>query len=161
MAVEEFRYAAESGFPFRPFESVMKYNVTYNTADILSLYYDVYEYTGGAHGITKRFGDTWRSLTGWFLELSDFSPRGTNYKHLLLENVVETATKQIAEGTHSYFDNYKSFCASISVPQNFTYGPAALRFLRSIMPSRPDTKARQYLNITPKLHLTPDLRSFR
>lgn len=118
-AVEEFHYAAESGFPFRPFEVVMKYSVTYNTADILSLYYDIYEYTGGAHGITKRFGDTWRSITGWFLELADFFPRGTNYKRLLLENAVETASKQIAEGTHSYFDNYRKLLRKYFSPTKF------------------------------------------
>ena len=106
-AVDEFRYASESGFPFRAFETVMKYEVTYNTSDILSLYYDVYEYTGGAHGITKRFGDSWRSSTGWFLELADFFPRGTNFKRLLIDNAIAVASKQIAEGTHSYFDNYE------------------------------------------------------
>lgn len=106
-AVEEWHYASESGFPFRSFDTVMKYVVTYNTADILSLYYDVYEYTGGAHGITKRFGDSWRASTGWFLELADFFPRGTNYKRLLIDNAIAIATKQIAEGTHQYFDNYR------------------------------------------------------
>jgi hypothetical protein len=126
MAVEEFRYATESGLPFRPFESVMKYNVTYNTSDILSLYYDIYEYTGGTHGITKRFGDTWRSLTGWFLELSDFFPRGTNYKGLLLDNVVETAAKQIAEGTHNYYDNYKKLLRKYFSPAKFYIQPGGI-----------------------------------
>lgn len=118
-AVEEFHYASESGFPFRPFETVMKYDVTYNTADILSLYYDVYEYTGGAHGITKRFGDTWRSLTGWFLELADFFPRGTNYKRLLIDNAAEIAANQIEEGTHSYFENYRKLLRKYFSPTKF------------------------------------------
>jgi hypothetical protein len=106
-AIEEWRYALESSFPFRPFDTIMKYEVTYNTSDILSLFYDVYEYTGGAHGITKRFGDSWRSSTGWFLELADFFPRGTNYKRLLIDNAITIAVKQTAEGTHQYFDNYR------------------------------------------------------
>ncbi len=57
-AVDEWRYSVENSYPFRQFETVMKYTVTCNEDDILSLYYDVYEYTGGAHGMTKRFGDT-------------------------------------------------------------------------------------------------------
>jgi hypothetical protein len=57
-AVDEWRFASENGYPFRPFEIVMKYTVTNNDDDVLSLYYDVYEYTGGAHGTTKRSGDT-------------------------------------------------------------------------------------------------------
>lgn len=105
-AVDEWRYSVENSYPFRQFEIVMKYTVTYNEDDILSLYYDVYEYTGGAHGMTKRFGDTWRSSTGWFIELADFFPRGTNYKRLLIANAITIAAKQTAEGTHQYFDNY-------------------------------------------------------
>ncbi|NLA85876.1 MAG: DUF3298 and DUF4163 domain-containing protein [Clostridiales bacterium] len=118
-AVDEFRYATESGFPFRPFETVMKYDVTYNTTEILSLYYDVYEYTGGAHGITKRYGDTWRSPSGWFLELADFFPRGTNYKRLLIDNATTIAAKQTAEGTHSYFDNYRKLIRKHFSPTKF------------------------------------------
>lgn len=118
-AVDEFNYASESGFPFRPFESVMKYEATYNTADILSLFYDVYEYTGGAHGITKRFGDSWRSSTGWFLELADFFPRGTNYKKLLVDNAIAVATRQMAEGTHHYFDHYKKLIRKYFSPTKF------------------------------------------
>lgn len=118
-AVEEFRYASESGYPFRPFDTVMKYDVTYNTADILSLYYDVYEYTGGAHGITKRFGDSWRSSTGWFLELADFFPRGTNYKRVLIENAITIASKQVADGTHNYFDNYRKLMRKYFSPTKF------------------------------------------
>jgi hypothetical protein len=118
-AIEEWRYASESGFPFRQFETVMKYEVTYNTSDILSLYYDVYEYTGGAHGVTKRFGDTWRASTGWFLELADFFPRGTNYKRLLIDNAIAIATKQTAEGTHQYFDNYRKLIRKYFSPTKF------------------------------------------
>lgn len=118
-AVDEWRYSVENGYPFRPFESVMKYTVTYNTSDILSLFYDVYDYTGGAHGITKRFGDTWRSSTGWFLELADFFPRGTNYKKQVLENSIRIATQQIAEGTHQYFDNYRKLMKKYFSPTKF------------------------------------------
>lgn len=105
-AVDEWRYALENSFPFRPFDTVMKYTVTENDRDILSLYYDIYDYTGGAHGTTKRFGDTWRASTGWFLELTDFFPRGTNIKRLLTDNAVKIAAQQMQDGTHQYFDNY-------------------------------------------------------
>jgi hypothetical protein len=125
-AAEEWRYSAENSFPFRTFDTVMKYTVTYNTSDILSLYYDVYEYTGGAHGITKRYGDSWRSSTGWFLELSDFFLRGTNYKRLLIDNAIMTAAKQIAEGTHSYFDNYKKLIRKYYSPTKFYILPDSI-----------------------------------
>lgn len=118
-AIDEWRYSVENGFPFRQFDTVMKYTVTYNESDILSLYYDVYEYTGGAHGITKRYGDTWRSSTGWFLELADFFPRGTAYKRVLIDNAIAIATKQMEDGTHHYFDNYKKLIKKYFSPTKF------------------------------------------
>jgi len=105
-AIDEYKYATENGYPFRPYETVMKFTVSYNDQDILSLYYDVYDYMGGAHGSTRRFGDTWRSSTGWFLCLTDFFPRGTNVRRLLTDNAIYIAQKQQAEGTHSYYDDY-------------------------------------------------------
>ncbi len=105
-AVDEWRFSVENGYPFRPFESTMTYTVTTNDNNLLSLYYDVYEYTGGAHGTTKRFADTWRASDGWFVELGDFFPRGANYKKILTDNAVRIATEQTALGTHQYFDNY-------------------------------------------------------
>ena len=122
-AVDEWRYSVENSYPFRQFETVMKYEVTYNNGDILSLYYDVYEYTGGAHGITKRFGDTWRASTGWFIELSDFFPRGAGYKRLLIDNAVKIATRQMAEGTHQYFDNYPKLIKKYFSPTKFYIKP--------------------------------------
>lgn len=118
-AIDEWRYSVENSYPFRPFDTVMKYTVTTNDDDILSLYYDVYEYTGGAHGTTKRFGDTWRSSTGWFVELGDFFPRGVNYKRILTDNAVKIAARQIAEGTHQYFDHYPKLIKKYFSPQKF------------------------------------------
>jgi hypothetical protein len=118
-AVDEWTYDIENSYPFRQFEIVMNFTVTYNDSDIFSLYYDVYDYTGGAHGNTKRFGDTWRTSTGWFLELMDFFPRGTNYRRILIDNAVAIATKQMAEGTHQYFDNYPKLIKKYFSPSKY------------------------------------------
>ena len=125
-AVDEWRYSLENSYPFRPFDTVMKYTVTYNDDDTLSLYYDIYEYTGGAHGVTKRFGDTWRASTGWFAELGDFFPRGVNYRRILIDNAVKTAARQIAEGTHQYFDNYPKLIKKYFNPQKFYILPGSV-----------------------------------
>ncbi len=125
-AVDEWRFASENAYPFRPFEIVMKYTVTENTDDILSLYYDVYEYTGGAHGTTKRNGDTWRARTGWFMELSDFFPHGVNYKRILTDNAIKIASEQIAAGTHQYFDKYPKLIKKYFSPSKFYILPSAV-----------------------------------
>ena len=125
-AADEWRYSLENSFPFRPFETVMKYSATANEGDILSLYYDIYEYTGGAHGTTKRFGDTWRASTGWFLELGDFFPRGANYKRLLVDNAVKIAARQTAEGTHQYFEHYPKLIKKYFSPVKFYILPGSI-----------------------------------
>ncbi|MEL4105988.1 DUF3298 and DUF4163 domain-containing protein [Oscillospiraceae bacterium WX1] len=122
-AVAEWRYATENGYPFREFESVMKFTVTYNENDLLSLYFDVYDFTGGAHGATRRFGDTWRTETGWFIMLSDFFPRGTNYKRLLIDNAIVIATQQTRAGTHHYFENYPKLIKKYFSPAKFYIEP--------------------------------------
>jgi hypothetical protein len=125
-AVDEWRYSVENSYPFRSFETVMKYDVTCNTNDILSLYYDIYEYLGGAHGVTKRFGDTWRSQTGWFIELGDFFARGVNYKRLLVENAVKIAARQTADGTHQYFEHYPKLIKKYFSPTKFYILPGSI-----------------------------------
>lgn len=125
-AVDEWRYAMENSYPFRPFDIVMNYTVTENDRDVLSLYYDIYEYTGGAHGTTKRFGDTWRASTGWFLELSDFFPRGANIKRLLTDNAIKIAAEQMAAGTHQYFDGYPKLIKKYYSPTKFYIQPSAV-----------------------------------
>jgi hypothetical protein len=125
-ATDEWRYSMENSYPFRPFETVMKYEITCNEADILSLYYDIYEYTGGAHGVTKRFGDTWRASAGWFIELGDFFSRGVNYKRLLIDNAVKIAARQMAEGTHQYFDHYPKLIKKYFSPTKFYVKPDSI-----------------------------------
>lgn len=59
MAVEQYKYDIENGYPVREFDAIAEYNITYNEFCIVSLYTDEYEYTGGAHGNTIRTSQTW------------------------------------------------------------------------------------------------------
>ncbi|NLJ97329.1 MAG: DUF4163 domain-containing protein, partial [Clostridiales bacterium] len=59
LAMVEYEYAVSNNFPVRPFDVITVFEVTYNRNCALSLYFDRYEYTGGAHGITIRSSDTW------------------------------------------------------------------------------------------------------
>jgi len=47
MAVAEYKSAKENGYPVRAFEVMQVFEVTYNMACIISLYFDRYVYTGG------------------------------------------------------------------------------------------------------------------
>ncbi|MFA5562342.1 MAG: DUF3298 and DUF4163 domain-containing protein [Eubacteriales bacterium] len=59
-AAAQYRDDLRHGYPVRVFEAVQVLEVTYLHACILSLYFDRYEYTGGAHGTTARQSETWQ-----------------------------------------------------------------------------------------------------
>jgi hypothetical protein len=74
-AAESYEYAAEQGYPFHPYEAMLVYVVTYNQTCALSVYFDQYEYTGGAHGMTIRSSRSWDLQTGRPYALRNFFRR--------------------------------------------------------------------------------------
>lgn len=64
-AVSDWTERMANGYPFNPYSFTVNYSVALNAAGLFSLYYDVYEYTGGAHGNTVRYGDTWSLSSGY------------------------------------------------------------------------------------------------
>ena len=105
-AEEQYRYSEENMFPFIPFELRSDFSVTYNHDNVLSLYTDVYEFRGGAHGSTLRFADIWLVSEGSPASPGEFFPEGTNYKKLLINEATELAAQKMAEGTAMYFEDY-------------------------------------------------------
>ena len=118
-ALEEKAYADENGFPFRPFDAVMAYETPYNKNCTLSIYYDLYEYTGGAHGITVRHSDTWDLKSGYIMPLSEFYPKKANYRQALKEEAIRQAEEQIKSGNNYYFDDYAKQIAKNFNPSAF------------------------------------------
>lgn len=107
-AEEQYQYSEENMFPFNPFELRSDYYISYNKDNILSLYIDVYEYRGGAHGTTLRFADIWIVSLGCPASPAEFFPEGTNYKRLLIDEAAHMASQHISEGTAMYFENYEA-----------------------------------------------------
>lgn len=104
IALENFRYSVFNDFPIRAFEAMVTYEITYNKNCILSLYYDIYEYTGGAHGITLRCADTCDLKNGRSVELRHLFFCHPNYKSYLLNQI----SKQIEQNQSFYFEDYKT-----------------------------------------------------
>jgi hypothetical protein len=71
-AAKEYIYSLGQHYPFRTYQVLQTFETPYNHASLLSIYYDRYEYTAGAHGNTTQFADTWQLSTGARLKLSDF-----------------------------------------------------------------------------------------
>jgi hypothetical protein len=125
-AVIYYRNARQNNFPFHPFDAVMRYTVTLNENCYLSTYGDRYEFTGGAHGMTVRFSDSWDLRTGRHLQMRDLFRRGQDYRNLVLEQIVLIADKNIQANPYIYFENYRELIVKNFNPKSFYLKPHAL-----------------------------------
>lgn len=120
-AIIEYEYAVANNFPVRPFDLVTVYEVTYNQDCVLSLYFDRYEYTGGAHGMTTRTSDSWNIVNS--------SPIRINELFLMTEDVDSIVTDAIVEQIDSevlaeveffpYFEDYRTLVIENFDPNYF------------------------------------------
>ena len=108
-AVEQYQYSKENNYPVIPYEAVITYQVTYQMEYYISLFFDKYIFTGGAHGNTVRYSDTWDLCKRKEMELSDFFPYCPNYKEeiitFIIDNIAEQLTEPNAQGT--FFETYE------------------------------------------------------
>lgn len=102
----EYEYSVANGFPIRAFEIYVDYSITYNKNCTLSLYFDQYEYTGGAHGMTARTSDTWDLVRSNMMKLKDFLICDDAYQEYIITNINIQIAEQIAAGDDIYFDDY-------------------------------------------------------
>ena len=107
MAVAALRESVENNYPFNPYELNAVYTVTLNDEKYISLYLDIYTYTGGAHGSTLRRSETWGKACGWLMQLQQFFGKQENCKNLLIANAARIAQAQIDSGQGQYFDDYE------------------------------------------------------
>lgn len=106
-AVQEYLNAVKNNYPVRAFEAIFTYEVTYNKNCTVSLYFDKYEYTAGAHGNTVRTSDTWNLQTRRKVKLRQMFAPTVNYKAYILKSVIEQIKAQMASGENFYFEDYE------------------------------------------------------
>lgn len=107
MAVEEYENSMANNFPVRPFEALVTYKVTYNQDCAVSLYFDQYLYTGGAHGNTVRYSDTWNLQSARSINIDEMFKNSINYKAYIIMIINNQIAEQIKNGENIYFDDYK------------------------------------------------------
>lgn len=105
-AKELYEYNTLHGYPIMVYEIILQYDITYNQDYIISLYYDQYEFTGGAHGNTIKTSQTWDLNIGRKLPLSYFYPNNPYYAIDILKNINNQIKKQMQLGNNYYFNNY-------------------------------------------------------
>lgn len=123
MAVDSYKYAVSQGFPFNAYTLIREMNVTFNDKGLISLYFDTYEYTGGAHGLTTRVGNTWSLDAPKLLTLDDLFAPGFDYADVIIREITRQAHENIKAGNDIYFDNVEANIVSNFNPANFYLTP--------------------------------------
>lgn len=113
-AADDYEYSVTNGFPIHQYEADVDYTVTYNQNCTLSLYFDRYEYTGGAHGMTYRSSDTWDLRKGRRLELKDFFPDREDFMDYVQNEVIRQIEADIKNNNNMFFEDYATL-----VKENF------------------------------------------
>jgi len=106
--------AAQNDIPFRPYQLVADYNISYNKNGLFSLTETIYTYTGGAHGITTKKTYNVDINSGKPISLQSMFKDGVDYKDLINQEI----SKQIAENPDKYFTGDMGF-KTIADDQNF------------------------------------------
>lgn len=127
-AIEHYKSAVINEFPFNPYDADMKYTLTQNDNCTLSVFFDKYEYTGGAHGQTVRISDNRSLQTGNIIKLSDIFKNSPGYIKLILRRIIKQADKNIEDMPGIYFDDYKKLIVENFNPQSFNITPDSLDF---------------------------------
>lgn len=121
MAMVEYENAVANNFPIRPFDIITVYEVTYNRDCVLSLYFDKYEYTGGAHGMTIRTSDSWNITCSSPIGIDDIFLITDDINAYVIGVIVEQIDQEAKAEAESfpYFEDYANLVKENFNPKNF------------------------------------------
>lgn len=120
LAMEEYNESKKQDYPFRAYEVYVDYTVTYNKECILSLYFNKYQYTGGAHGMTNREADTWDLSKAEKIDLKDlYVGEDRSLADYFVNEINRQIKVNIDAGNNYYFENYEELVKEYFNPRNF------------------------------------------
>jgi hypothetical protein len=128
-ALEEYLFSVKNNYPVRQHEIMSDYQVTYNDNNILSLYFDLFQYLGGAHGITIRNSDTWDLNNKNKIYLSDLFKKSIDYQKYIINEVNQQIKYEMKnEDIFLYFSDFRKNVASKFDKDNFYLVPQGIMF---------------------------------
>lgn len=127
-AVDSYEYFKANNYPFNTYNAYMEYKITYNENCHLSMYYDKYEFTGGAHGTTTRASNNWYLCNGMNLCLNYFFPPNTDYRQLIINELLNQADYNMQQNPGIYFDDYKGLIIKNFNQNDFYLTPKGITF---------------------------------
>ncbi len=111
--------------PIRVFEVVQAFEITMNEDCTLSLWFDRYEYTGGAHGNTQRTSDTWDVASCARIRLSAICSVPARCRDYIVGQITRQIEARMAEGD-VFFDDYRRNATLYFCPNSFYLTPGAM-----------------------------------
>ncbi len=119
LAISQYEYASLNNFPFRVYEYYIDFEIAYSENCTLSLYYDTYTYTGGAHGSTIKKSNTWNLDLGKEMSLEDYIVDSVNYKEFVIDGVINMIEATKGTSQYVYFDEYEKLVKDTFDDDNF------------------------------------------
>lgn len=119
LAKEQYDYSMENQYPILPYELYIDYRITYNDNCTISLYYEIYTFTGGAHGNTDRKSDTWNLNSRREMNLYDYFVDPANYKDIIIEEIDKQIGETATDDFFMYFENYKELVEETFQKDNY------------------------------------------
>lgn len=121
MAMVEYEYAIANDFPVRTFDAVTVYEITYNRDCVLSLYFERYEYTGGAHGMTIRTSDSWNIACSSPIRIKDLFLMADDVNAFVTDLIVEQIDQEAMAEVEffPYFEDYQTLVKENFNTKNF------------------------------------------
>ena len=124
-AAAELAEDRRRGYPFRPYAAAAGYTVPYNQNGFLSIWTDIYEYTGGAHGNTVRCADTWNLATARRMTLDAFFS-GSCYRRTILSGVAAQIRAHSEKGDAGYLEDWPAGISRYLDERNFFLVPEGI-----------------------------------
>ncbi len=125
-AVRAFEHAAQNGASFHPFEAVYTCTVTYCQGCTVSMYFDVYRYTGTEDSSKVRSADTWDLACGRRVGMAQFFAPSAAYKEYVIDAVTAQIAAQKEEKRGGYFDDFAARAKRYFNTNSFYLAPEGL-----------------------------------
>lgn len=126
IAVTFYLFSVKRGIPVRLFEVSYIPTITYNENCTISLYYDEYIYSGGAHGTTFRTSDTWDIKNGRYIRLDDIVIYRYGKYGYVKNLIINKVKKLVGSDKFVYFDNFEENISCNFYNKNFYLVPEGL-----------------------------------
>ena len=102
-AIQNHEYAKNKGFPVIPYTLMTNYHIKSN-GEIFSLETIIYDYRGGAHGLTTTYYYNIDTKKSKLLDIKDLFKASSNYKEILDEEINKQIQQRKLQGEFFFED---------------------------------------------------------